>query len=461
MATIVVSSSSDLKTDSASPARSSLEFGLFIAINAVLFVRPADLIPALDGLPIYEFLIAACVAASLSRFVREISFRPSIEETTVCVLWLVAAVLMSHLSHFDFYRARISTVTFAKIAVYYLLFVTVVDSTVRLRRFCAWVVVFIFIVTTVALLQTHGIVDIASFEPVQDTDYDASTGSALSIVRLCASGIFHDPNDFSLILTIGTALAMYFLIERAAGAKRLVWSIMISAFAYALVLTRSRGGFLAATTSIVLLCLMRYGRSKTIILVLVALPVVATFASGRQTHLDLSQGTGHERIQLWRDGLDLLKGSPLFGIGMDQCAESIGLVAHNSFIHSFTELGLFGGTLFTGAFFFALRGLWSVRKLAAVDSTRPSVAGADEYDGRLGTYILAAACGYAVGLMSLTRVYNVPTYLVLGLAAAYLRVSSDLSQQYAPKATVRRLVFVGIATICAAHVFIRIAAVGS
>ena len=29
-----------------------------------------------------------------------------------------------------------------------------------------------------------------------------------------------------------------------------------------------------------------------------------------------------------------------------------GLVAHNSFVHAFVELGLFGGTFFFGCFFF-------------------------------------------------------------------------------------------------------------
>ena len=36
-------------------------------------------------------------------------------------------------------------------------------------------------------------------------------------------------------------------------------------------------------------------------------------------------------------------------------------VAHNSFIHSYAEMGLIGGTLFLGAFWFAVKGMYDLR----------------------------------------------------------------------------------------------------
>ena len=53
-----------------------------------------------------------------------------------------------------------------------------------------------------------------------------------------------------------------------------------------------------------------------------------------------------------------MRQAPLFGIGYTEYAEEIGQVAHNSYVHAFTELGLFGGTLFVSAFYLAFVGVW-------------------------------------------------------------------------------------------------------
>ena len=61
--------------------------------------------------------------------------------------------------------------------------------------------------------------------------------------------------------------------------------------------TRSRGGMLAACAAVGILVLFRYGRKVAIamgVLGLAALPVLA----GRQANIDLSDGTGHQRITL-------------------------------------------------------------------------------------------------------------------------------------------------------------------
>src|SRR5436190_13162037 len=82
---------------------------------------------------------------------------------------------------------------------------------------------------------------------------------------------------------------------------------------------------------------------------------------GRQGNMEVSGGTGQQRIQLWADGLAQLKTARLpFGIGEGHYRDVAGLVAHNSYIHAYVELGFLGGTMFMGCFLFAA---WSFYRL--------------------------------------------------------------------------------------------------
>src|SRR3954471_7774194 len=84
----------------AGAARCGLGFFLFILLNATLYVRPAEIVPALLGLEIYQTLIIACLAASFTCVLEqltsgELERRP----ITVCVIGLAFAVVMSHLAN--------------------------------------------------------------------------------------------------------------------------------------------------------------------------------------------------------------------------------------------------------------------------------------------------------------------------------------------------------------------------
>jgi hypothetical protein len=100
--------------------------------------------------------------------------------------------------------------------------------------------------------------------------------------------------------------------------------------------------------------------------------------------------------------------------------DSIGQVAHNSFLHAFAELGILGGGAFLGVFLLTIRGVWR-----ALPPDREVL--------RLRGFVLAVVSGYAVGLLSLSRCYTAGTQLVLGIAAAYLAMTWR-SQGVAPPA---------------------------
>ncbi len=138
----------------------------------------------------------------------------------------------------------------------------------------------------------------------------------------------------------------------------------------------------------------------------------------------------------------LFRGSPLFGIGTNRYGLEVGHVAHNSYIHAFTEMGLFGGTLFVGMVYYSL---WTIYRLGR---SRDKIA--DPELSRMQPYVLAALTGFSAGMLTLSLCYEVPTYTMFGLATVFIRLANPdppLPGTYLDGWLVRRLLVVGIVTL--------------
>jgi hypothetical protein len=431
-----------------------LGFALFILLNAVLFVRPQELMPELLPDRVYQVLILVCAAVSIPAILQRL--RPgswAAQPITWCALGMFPAVILSHLSHAQFGSAFEAGADFVKVMLYFLLVISLLTSYSRLRRFSFWLVAFVVVLTSLALLHYYEIIEITNLTELQENDVDAATGDLVEIVRLRSTGMYNDPNDLCLILCIAMAFSLYWLMDRATGPLRLLWLGPLLLFGYALALTQSRGGLLAMVAGLVVLCKSRLGWWKTIPLAALVLPAVLLFFSGRQTNVNLSnvEDTAQARMQLWREGLLMFKSAPLFGIGQKEYSEEVGLVAHNSFIHSFAELGLFGGTMFTGAFFLSA---WSLHRLR-----RTEAAPAEPGEARLRSYLLAAVVAYTVGMLSLSRAYIEPTYLVVGLAGAYVALPgldrNTVLPRLSPK-LIALLLGVSVATLAVLYCWVKL-----
>jgi O-antigen ligase len=155
----------------------------------------------------------------------------------------------------------------------------------------------------------------------------------------------------------------------------------------------------------------RYGWRKAVLLGGFTVPILLALYGGRMTDIsDANAGTGQTRLQLWRDGMVIFKEQPFFGVGMNEYGNYNSQVAHNSYLHSFSELGVVGGGIFIGLFYCAFFGLRQIQQAYVID---PDMR-------RMQPYMLAMVAAYAVGILSLSRCYEVPTYTMLGLVATYL-----------------------------------------
>jgi hypothetical protein len=445
-----------------------MRFYLFILANGLLFIRPSELIADLAAVELYRWVILGCLAVSLPAVVQQMSLRyPGVPPVVACVLLLLPAVFLSGLFHGNLEQIADTGVEFGKIVIYFLLLIALVVDMARLRQFLLWICLFSAAVTLIAVVRYHA--DIAVPPPltkvdphkkevihgtfVVDKTVDPHTGQVIDVQRMCGTGIFNDPNDFALVLVTAIPLCLYWLTDPVRKNLRPFWLILLVFLGYALMLTHSRGGFLALLASLFALAHLKYGGKKSILLALAALPVLLVLFAGRMTSISADEGTGQTRLQLWADGLYIFRHSPLYGIGMDNYRQFSSHVAHHSFIHCYTELGLIGGTLFLGAFYFALKGMFDLRhQLAEVDSE------VDPELGRLYPFLMATLVAYTVGICFLSRSYIVPTYLVLGLAVVFLRLCATQSAAPLPAWTVGawpRLAGLSCVFLVASNVMVR------
>lgn len=389
-----------------------MSFLLLLLVNATLFIRPGDFLPALQAVPIFNILMMANLAVGLipiSGKLAPTSLRA--DPITACILGLLGTIMLSQLARVQLNLACEGSLDFVKVVLFYLALLATIRSPARLRWFLAFLVGNIVALTVLALLQYHGWVDLPALAPVGDGEVDAETGQAFIVMRLCSAGIFNDPNDLSLILIVGIGSSLFLVGADRGQVPRLHWLVPAVLFLYALTLTFSRGGFLALVAGMIVLFYGRFGLRKAAVLAVVALPLMAVLFAGRQSNISTSDDTGQDRIQLWAHGLAALRGSPVFGIGYGRYAEEVGLVAHNSFVHAYVELGVGGGCLFFAMFAYAGRTLLAL--------SGPGIALDEPTLRRARPFLLAITAGYACGMLTVSRNYVIPTYLVLGLDAAY------------------------------------------
>jgi multisubunit Na+/H+ antiporter MnhF subunit len=428
-----------------------MDFLLFVLVNLVLFVRPAEVVPELGDVPFYWMAILSCTVAALSKLSVVVS-KPELvsQPTTCCLLGMQSAVVLSPLSQGDTWSARVIGMDFLKIVLYFLLLVSILNTRERFWRFLFLLPYLLLGPTLLAVLHYHGVITLPGVQIPTRLELNAQTGELYELKQLYGTGIFSDPNDLSLIMTMGLVLCWWALHARRLGVLRWLGLPVAGLFGYALMLTHSRGGFLALLSCVLTFVVARFGWRRALPLGLLVVPAMFVVFGGRQTQISTGEGTAQERLRYWSEAFSLMRGSPLFGIGLFRLQDTIAHVAHNTFVQTFCELGFYGGSMFTGLFYSAFAALrWFGR--APLGMLDPEHA-------RTRPYMMAMVVGYATGLFSISRELVLPTYLVVGLAAAYRRVANvpvTAPELQFGGAFLKRLFVVSVANLIFHYVFTR------
>lgn len=268
--------------------------------------------------------------------------------------------------------------------------------------------------------------------------------------RVRGVGFFNDPNDFAQTLVMSLPMLWWFY-RKGAWLRNLFLvaapSILIG---YCVTLTNSRGALLGIASLLFFGIRNMLGTVRTFALLGVggvgAVIIGATGGRGFSSKEESAEG----RIDAWYEGFQMLKSSPIFGIGYGNFTDHHHLTAHNSFVLCFAEIGIFG--------FFAWISLIVLGFIAVNRVAQYAPLGSEE---RLaGTVLRASLVGYLTCSWFLSRTYQPVLFGLLALCTAVWVCSSrtlvcrDIPEIHAPIRWFKPSVFVMLASMAAVYGFI-------
>lgn len=171
-----------------------------------------------------------------------------------------------------------------------------------------------------------------------------------------------DPNDLALTLVVSIPLAWYLSACTRSVWRAALYYVYIVAVLFAVALTASRGGALAAGISLAVIPLSwrRQSRSRKFLLVAILVFVVtagigyvpeSSWDRLSSISEELQGGTMNSRTAIWMAGEREFREHPFFGVGGGAFSSAVaseipdGSVAHNSFLSLMVEYGVAGTLL--------------------------------------------------------------------------------------------------------------------
>jgi O-antigen ligase len=245
-------------------------------------------------------------------------------------------------------------------------------------------------------------------------------------------GIFDGPGVFCVLFTI---VIPFLLVQVGKGYSKGTRVYAVFALALMLVATYfigSRGGMVATLAIFGIYFLVKSKLSLRAMVACGALGgAVLMFAPSHLTTVRDSQNSTQYRVEMWAEGLEMMKHNPVFGIGRGNFKKYTSkLIAHNSAVEIGGETGLVGLFLYFGLIYFSIKSALHARK----QFTEPR-------DKDFCLAAVLAVVGYLISMMFVTLEYET-FYLLLAMCAALGRCVPEPLQ-----ATKRDYKIVGISVI--------------
>lgn len=343
--------------------------GLFLTIVYIVLtiISPEQFGPAWANYHVLVYLAVLTALFSLPNVLTQSSLLSSVQ--TYLVLAFIAIVGVSQIANHWFGGALNAWLAFLPSAAVYFFIVANVTTLRRLK-----IVIFATVAACLALVAEAFCGYYAGF--LGDTFYigqNVDSSQAVDrILRLRAVGFLHDPNDFSQMLII--VIALLFIAWRQGRILTNTVFVLAPAavFLWAIYLTHSRGALIGLAVLLLMAGYKRIGKLPALVLSgIFGLGLMALdFTGGRA--IDASAGA--DRLELWAEGLEAFKHSPIFGVGFGSI-DLGGYTAHNSFVLPLVELGVTGATIFVALLVTTtmdLNRLIAFREAPASDAPSPS-----------------------------------------------------------------------------------------
>ena len=426
---------------------------------AILYVRPGEIIPGWEGYPFAAITeVLGLVVVATSWMMRPRSFLNQPLDLFVTGFFLAALLSNPAWGYFGGFQVALFLLL-PSIFCYFLIRGAV--RTPRHLRILGYALVTLTLFQAInGIAQFRTGVGLGNVEAYQQRETVTTDGveERREVLRIRGTGIFNDPND----LAMAFAVAMPFLVgpmlaKRTMFLGRVLAAALSVPILFALYLTNSRGGVIGLAAALVPY-VWRSGRWLTKIVVVVGLVAALGLAApSRMNEMGGDDDSAQGRVQSWSAGIQMLKTRPILGVGFGRYSEYNELVAHNSFVHTFAELGLIGAFCFAGMFF------WTFRGLAAVSTTSgPNLKERERLSG-WGDDLFMACVGLAVSMIFLSRQYTPIVFVFLAMAGSYRDLLQESGERVKP-AGFREIGAVGAFTvggIIAVYIAVRVLAVWS
>jgi O-antigen ligase len=250
------------------------------------------------------------------------------------------------------------------------------------------------------------------------------------------SGGISDPNELAAILIPAVVIAAFLIAVTKPPLTRWLLASLVLVLALALFFTQSRGGLLSLAVVVVVTPLLAGPvrlRALVVILTVAALGVgyyslvAPPAALSHVTKFSVGSGTGRE--DLWRVSIQMFRDHPITGVGTGNfqavepryAVRNINLqrvdlvvdtpkVAHNTYLHILTELGIVGFAAFATMVVGSLAtAVIAIRRLARRGERRMEI---------LGRGVLIGTIGMLAAFVFITAQYEKQLWLLLGMCAA-------------------------------------------
>jgi hypothetical protein len=247
--------------------------------------------------------------------------------------------------------------------------------------------------------------------------------------RIRGQDFISDPNDLAQLIVCVIPLVFIFWKPKSTLRNIAFVIVPVCVLLYGAFLTHSRGSVLALMAMTIVAGRRRIGTIPSVLLAVggFAAATAMNFAGGR----DISIESGAGRMDLWGDGMEILKSHPLFGVGFGGLPDYTGgLTAHNSLVVCAAELGIFGLYFWSMFLYPTMRDVLVISSPEKVSAEEPVVPQQIRFPGsvreveaidqkeirRLGRLMLLSLTGFLVAGWFLSRAFVMTLFLLGGMA---------------------------------------------
>lgn len=254
----------------------------------------------------------------------------------------------------------------------------------------------------------HGIIS-----PVQSLNW---RGSVQWIGRFGGS----NTTGMLLVTLISMAMALVFA-KHSAKSRRyglLASGLILLAFYH----THSRGGTLGVLAAIGFLIYLHANiRLSRFLPLALAFTIAFLVLKPNEEGRGLGESTTGERVELFYQGLQMVKSEPLLGVGLDLYREnnSIRKEAHNIYLQQVAETGILGAFCYFSMFYAAIKGVVRARLGSAIRSLERTTS----------LMLLTAFVGFASAAFFLSVATETPFVLLALLTTMSLNQSMEKIMQ--------------------------------